>query len=135
MKKHFVTFYSPGTFFSETTRKPIDSWDVDIAIELAGKIKERHSATPYGFSFSTRERKNNELDSSVIEKSPMYYLGGKILTTKDIEERNDPKDRILLSNMRVNGYDRVVENCNSWKVVQPLHDDDIVLVMEELCQS
>ncbi len=74
MKKHFVTFYSPGTMFPETSRRPIDSWDVDTAIELARNIKERHGAVPYGFMFSTRERKNDELDSSQIESSSMYYL-------------------------------------------------------------
>ena len=31
MKKHFVTFLSPGTFVSETTTKPIASWSVEKA--------------------------------------------------------------------------------------------------------
>jgi len=26
IQKHFVTFYSPGTFVAETTEKPIKSW-------------------------------------------------------------------------------------------------------------
>lgn len=57
----------------------------------------------------------------------MYYLGGKILTLKDVEARNDPGDRILISNMRGNDLDRVIENCNSWKVTQPfLKGDEVV---------
>lgn len=130
MKKHFVTFYSPGTFFSETSRAEIGSWDVDKAVELAKEIKERHGATPYGFRFLTKERTDEELDSKEVATSPMYYLGGKVFTLSDIENRNDPKDKTLLSNMRNNGYDRIIENDNSWHVVQPLHEDDVVIPFE-----
>ena len=69
MKKHFVTFFSPGTFVSETTEKEIDSWDVEKAKELARSIKERHGATPYGFRFITRSRNDDELDSKVSDRS------------------------------------------------------------------
>lgn len=37
------------------------------------------------------------------------------------------KDYILLSNMRNNDYQKVVENTNSWKVVLPLTDDMVYL--------
>jgi hypothetical protein len=78
MKKHFVTFCSPGTLVSETTTKDIDSWDVQEASKMARRIKERHGAVPYGFYFSTRERGEEDLDSTVTKTSHMYYLGGKI---------------------------------------------------------
>lgn len=52
-----VTFYSPGTFVSETSDVPIDSWDIEKAKELARGIKERHNATPYGFRFRKRTLK------------------------------------------------------------------------------
>jgi hypothetical protein len=54
MKKHFVIFFSPGTFMAETTAKTIESWDTGKAIEMAREIKERYDATPYGFCFTTR---------------------------------------------------------------------------------
>ena len=115
MQKHFVNFYSPGTFVAETTTEEIDSWDVDKACEIAGGIHERYGATPYGFSFETRERKDDELDSKVIETSGMYYLGGTTKTLEEIKAENDPANSILISNMECNGYSRIVINNNSWE--------------------
>ena len=42
VEKHFVTYYSPGTFVAETTEEPIDSWDVEVAKKRAKNIKERY---------------------------------------------------------------------------------------------
>ncbi len=127
MIKHFVIFFSPGTLFSEQTEKSINSWDVGKAVKMAKKIKERHGATPYGFCFTSRGRKDDELDSKEIRRSGTYFLGGKVLTLKDVKERNDPKDKILISNMESNHFNKVIENCNSWKTVQPLSRKDKVL--------
>jgi len=57
----------------------------------------------------------------------MFYLGGKILTLQDIKNRNNPNDSILISNMEINKWYCVVENNNSWKTIQPLREDDIIL--------
>lgn len=127
MKKHFVVFYSPGTFVSEMTEKEIDSWDIEKAKELARAIKERHNATPFGFRFITRSRKDDELDSRLSASSGMYYLGGKVRHLDFIILENNPDDQILISNMKMNGWDRVVTNTNSWKITQPLEEDDVVL--------
>jgi hypothetical protein len=127
MEKHFVTFYSPGTFVHETNTKEIDSWDVDQAIGMAKHIVQRYNARPFGFRFSTRGRGPEDLDSSETESSGMYYLGGKIETIEEIEARNDPSEEILRDNMRGNGWNRVLVNTNSWRWTRPLYDDDIVL--------
>lgn len=127
MKKHFVTFYSPGTFVSEETTKEIASWDVQAAMKMAHSITERHAATPYGFRFSTRSRGDGDLDSKVTERSPLYWLGGKVETLEEVEARNDPKEEILRSNMRGNGYKKIVVNDNSWRFTAPLNDGDVVL--------
>jgi len=127
MKQHFVTFCSPGTFVSETSQSPIESWDVNEAKKMAKGIKERHGATPYGFYFSTRERKENELDSKVVKTSPMHYLGGKVETLEEVKARNDPKEETLRWNMQTNGYNRIIVNTNSYKSTFPLKDEDIVL--------
>jgi len=127
MKKHFVTFYSPGSFVSEQTEKPIEKWDAKLAIKMVKNITERYGATPYGFAFTTRERKDDELDSKVVKKSNMYYLGGTVYTLKQLEEKNDPNDKILIQNMKSNKWDKIVENNNSWRWTQPLEKDDVVL--------
>lgn len=127
VKKHFVTFYSPGTFMAEQTSRPIDGWDVDAAVAMARSIIERHGARPYGFRFSTRSRGPEDLDSKETATSGMYYLGGRIETIAQIRKRADPKERILLSNMEGNGWKRVLVNDNSWRWTQPLERGDTVL--------
>lgn len=129
MERHFVTFMSPGTFVNEETTQEIDSWDVKEAMRRSRDVRERHGAVPFGFYFSTRSRRDDDLDSRVTKTSNTYYLGGTILTLEDIKARNDPDDRILISNMECNDWARVIENNNSWRSVRPLNDDDVVLDM------
>lgn len=129
MKKHFVTFLSPGTFLSEETEKPISEWNVKEAVSMSKTITERHGAKPYGFYFTTRERKDDELDSRVTAKSKgVYYLGGKTLDADGVK-REIPNCEILLSNMKNNNWPLVVVNDNSWRTIQPLRDGDVVLDM------
>lgn len=127
LEKHFVTFYSPGTFISEQCCLPIDSWDVDTAIKMSKDIVERHGAKPYCFVFSTRGRDVYDLDSREINKSKTYFLGGNVITLEQIQAKNDPKDEILISNMRSNKWDRVIENNNSWRITVPFKDGDRVV--------
>jgi hypothetical protein len=127
VQKHFVTFFSPGTFVSEESSKPIDSWDVNAAMEMAHEVVERYGATPYGFRFTTRGRGDADLDSKRIGESPFYHLGGKVETLAQVEARDDPKEETLRWNMRSNGYDKIVVNDNSYRSVHPLGKDDVVL--------
>lgn len=127
MIAHFVHFLSPGTFVSEESINPIDKWDVEVAKVMARSIHERHGATPYGFYFTTRTRGPDDLDSKQSARSATYYLGGTVETYDQVVARNDPKEEILRSNMRVNGYDRIIVNTNSWKFTGALKPDDVVL--------
>lgn len=127
IQKHFVTFYSPGTFVAETTERPIESWDTTTAMAMADEITERYGATPYGFRFTTRGRGDDDLDSKEIASSGVYYLGGKVETLAEVEARNDPNERTLRLNMSGNGYDKIVINDNSWRWTQPLNEGDTVL--------
>ena len=127
MEQHFVTFYSPGTFVAETTDKPIDSWDVDAALDLMAEVTERHGAKPYGFRFITRSRADNDLDSHVSDRSGMYYVDMVVRTLAELQRDNKPEERILRSNMESNGYDAVVQTTKGWLWTQPLQDGDQVI--------
>ena len=127
MNKHFVTFYSPGTFVAEQNVEAIDSWDVKEAQKRAKKVKQRYGATPYAFQFSTRSRGPDDLDSKVSERSPMYFVNCKVETLAEVVKRNDPKEQILRSNMRNNGYDRIAITTKGWKWTQPVKADDVIL--------
>ncbi len=127
IEKYFVTFYSPGTFVAETDIQEIDSWNVEEAKRRAKKIKQRHGAIPYAFSFSTRTRGPDDLDSHVAYTSPYYFINCTVHTLKEIENHNDPNDKILLSNMRNNGYDRVATTIKGWKWTQPVREQDVFL--------
>lgn len=127
MRKHFVTFFSPGTIVDETTTLPIESWNVDEAVRLSKSVTERYDAMPYGFRFSTRERADNDLDSKEVARSSMYYLGGTVVTAAEVLAGTDPRDEVLRWNVKHNNIKRVVVNANSWKTIRALQDDDVVL--------
>lgn len=93
---------------------------------MAKKITERHGAKPFAFTFSTRERGDKDLDSKVTKESGRYFLGGRVMTLAEVE-REMPKEEILIGNMRSNHWDKIVLNTNSWRIVQPLEKDDVVL--------
>jgi hypothetical protein len=127
VSKHFVTFYSPGTFVAETTEMPIDSWDVDLARKMAESITERYNAVPYAFRFSTRSRDEDDLDSRTTDRSPTYYINCKVETLDEVEKRADPKESILLANMRCNGWNKIATTVKGWRWTQPLEPEDVVL--------
>lgn len=128
MKAHFVTFYSPGSFVAEESTKPIESWDVEAAQKMAQGIEERHGAIPYGFRFTTRSRGPDDLDSKESARSPFYWLPHcKVETIDEVAARDDPSESILRTNMRCNGWKRVITTTKGWKWTQPLGDGDVVL--------
>lgn len=129
MEKHFVRFLSAGTFVAEETVMPIEKWDVDQAIEMAKGITERYGAKPYGFQFITRGRTDEELDSKVINRSGIYYINGTVETLNQVKAKGNPDDRILISNMESNGWDKIVTTYNPYKWVQPFNEEDSVVAV------
>ena len=136
MKKHEVTFYSPGTLFAEHTTREIASWDPQLAAEMARNIVERHGSTPYAFRFSTM-RTHEPVDDGEggtldvvpkqIASSSLYFLGGRLETLDVVEARKDPKEGILRSNMRINEIFIVCINSdNRYRSCIPFGVDDVL---------
>lgn len=135
-EKHFVTFMSPGTFVSESTTKPIDSWDPRKAVEIGDGIIERHGARPYGFVFETRmcadpvpdgRGGTQKVEQKTIAKSGTHFLGGRIETLDDVERRDDPREHILRMNMGGNEMWIVCIVENGYRSTHEFAVDDVVV--------
>lgn len=138
-RKHYVTFVSPGTFFSETTTKPIEEWNCATACYMAKSITERYGAKPYCFYFSTSIVSNDipdgeggklKVEPKQVAKSGNYFLGGKLRTREEVLADNKPDEEILRSNMEYNNMIAVVENCNSYKSVLEFTSKDAIVDKE-----
>lgn len=136
MKKHYVTFVSPGTFVSESTTKPIESWSPETACYLARDIVERYGATPYGFYFTTVLTADDvpdgqggflKVEKKEIDRSGTHFLGGEISNYDEVVDRNDPEERILRDNMRGNRYHYIIVNKNSYKSTMEFKVKDVVV--------
>jgi hypothetical protein len=135
-RKHFITFYSPGTFFSESTCKSIPEWDVPLAVKMAGEIVERYDAKPFGFKFSTsiisdpvpdEEGGLLQVEPKMIASSGMYHINGRLRTYDDVVNDNSEKDRILRLNMRCEDSCIVVETRNSYLSTHSFFEEDFVV--------
>lgn len=135
MRKHYVTFLSPGMLVSETTTRPIDAWDPAAAIKLGRDIIERHGARLYGFYFTTAlaadpiddgEGGTLNVQPKTVARSGAYFLGGELLKYDDVSE----SERILRDNMSDNGWSVVVENANSYRATHPFRPEDYIVDRE-----
>lgn len=134
MRKNYVTFFSPGTLFSEQSSVPIESWSIPTAVEMANGILERHGAKAYGFEFKTMleaepvddgEGGLLKVEPKLIVKSGLYWLGGTLLRYDQIPDTSE--NNILLNNMRCNNYPYIVENNNSWRYRMYFSEDACIV--------
>lgn len=134
-QKHFVRFFSPGTFCSEVSIQEIDSLDTTKAVKMAKDITERYNARPYGFRFETNTSSDPipdgnggflKVESRLDKSSGIYYIGGKVFNYDQIKDRNNPDDNILLSNMR-NNCPLIVEITNGYLSTMPFEENDSIV--------
>ena len=95
MIKHYVEFYSPGSFFPETSVREIKSRKFPLTIPKSC----------YGYHFFDMEQieKNGEiLNGKRKNNSGMTYFG-KEYSIEELE-RDFPKEKILIRNIKGNGY-------------------------------
>lgn len=132
-KHHYVTFYSPGTLFAETSTKPISEWSPKLALEMSRGVKERYNAVPFAFEFSTRlEREPVDGFETVpkeIARSHRYYINGTVETLADVEARSKVEDGLamLISNMRCNKWDKIITTRNGYSNTQPFENGAVNL--------
>lgn len=133
-QKHFVTFLSPGSLFSESSTMEIPECHPPLAARLAREITERHGAKPYGFCFETRIVHDPipdgfggtlRVESKTIAKSGTYFLTGTVRAYSEIPETE--KTHILRANMRGNDWPLMVENTNSYRTTMPYGSGDCVV--------
>ncbi len=136
VRKHYVTFYSPGTFVPESSVKEIPEWDTALAVEMAKDITERYDAKPYAFIFTTMLTANPipdgeegflDVEPKKVASSGRYFLGGHVRSIDEVRETADPKERILLSNMEGNDFAYIITNDNSWRFTGEFAVEDCVL--------
>jgi hypothetical protein len=136
IEKHYVVFFSPGTLVSETSSKPVKSWDTEAVTLLWQGIEQRHGAKPYGFRFETRLEAESipdgrggklRVEPKTIKQSGMYYIDGDLQTYSEVVKANRPDEEILRSNMRNNEIPVILINTNSYKFTAAFGEEDCVV--------
>ena len=119
MLKHYIQWHFAGSFFSNVKLQ-----EVPDRRDTLGDTVPPDGA--YGFRFLSRQEV--EIDGEVMtgaqrNESPMTYFG-EVLTLEQVKQL--PGDnRILISNMEGNGWERVVRTILG--NFQPLRDGDVVV--------
>ncbi len=122
-----VTFYRPGSFFSEESTQEVTTHDPK---EIA-KLAPEHS-----FCFTIRDyvAKTTIVDGEEFEKTEAegestgrFYIGGSVYTVDEMRAQfgEDSDKRILISNMESNGWPAVIQcKTGNW---QPFGEKDELL--------
>jgi hypothetical protein len=117
--KHFVTFLLPGFICAETSEREIENWDIEKAKEY---YEECTYIKPYGFYFTTYERTDIDWGPKEIAHSGTYFINGTVKTLEEVKAENNPRNEILIDNMRINKWDKIVTTQSGF--TQPFLEDD-----------
>jgi hypothetical protein len=112
---HFVRFYFPGSFVSETSEREIESRDAPVDMPPRA----------YGYAFfdKTLAMNGKEMLWGPERNTSGITYRGEVYDLERVK-REMPSERILISNMECNGYKRVVV---TQRGTFPLNDDDKVV--------
>lgn len=116
MLKHYVEYFYPRSFFSESDVQEIPCRGM------------RHPKKERAFGYREFSREEVQAGNEVLKGQPKDYSGmtywGKVYTREEVEALRDPRLDTLLWNMRTNNYQRVVKTVlGNW---QPLTERDQV---------
>lgn len=101
----YVRFLSPGSFCANEWTAPVDSVDPQAV-----------TWPENAYAFTMHERVDmidgpETFKGEAKQIGPVYYHpDSKVVTKEDIAAKGDPRDRILLSNMKCNGWPAVIES-------------------------
>jgi hypothetical protein len=134
-RKVFAQFFSPGTFFSETSTAPLEDGTIEEAVRLSKGIAERYNATPYAFDIVTKlvappvedgEGGVMPVAPKEVERKGRFFIGGRLIRFEEMVSAEGEK-AIIVGNMRGNGWPICIENTNSYKSTQPFTEADTVV--------
>ena len=120
IRKTYIEFLYPGSFFSESSTQKVKTRDVS-------RVKVPKNA--FGFKFFDilsvvvdADGKKSQLTSERINVSPMHYYGGKLYTVAELK-REFPNEHTLISNIEGNGYPKAIRcRTGNW---QPFEKTDV----------
>lgn len=133
-KYYLVTYYSPGSFVSETSSARFKNFNLASFVKRAKSISERHGSKPYGFTVEEKEEPVSmpvvegfkvEVEPNTLSSSGTYYITGNLIFYDDI--KNNKEKAILASNLYNNSLGIGIENCNSWKFTGDFERNDFIV--------
>jgi len=113
----YIEFLYPGLIFAENSSRPVPRRELPDVIP----------AQATGYRFFTRTEA--EVDGEKLVGQPKDYSSwtyfGTERTAEDVQALDDDRYRVLKSNVRINGWQRVVQTAyGQW---YPLNDGDRVV--------
>jgi hypothetical protein len=115
----YVRFLSPGSFCANDWTAPVESTDPHAVVWPEN-----------AYAFTLHERVDvldgpETYTGNAKQIGPMYYHpDSKVLSQAELAARCDPRDSILLSNMRYNGWNAVIySRWGNWS--QPYEADKV----------
>lgn len=127
---YLVTYYSPGTFFSEVSSYKFDEFSLKQFVQKSKQITERYNAKPYGFSVEKYEvivdlPDGFECKPKLLEKAGgTYYINGKAVFSKDLDKQ---KEDIFISNLERNSQGVGIVSTNSYRFNSFFYEWDFVI--------
>ena len=134
-KQLSAQYFSPGTFFAETSSRDLEDGSLEEAVALAAGISERHGALPYAFDIVTYlvaepiddgQGGTMDVPPKEIGRDGRYYIGGELVRYEESVAR-EVASSIWAKNMKCNGNPVCIQNTNSYKSTQIFREQDAIL--------
>lgn len=127
---YLVTYYSPGTFFAETSAYKFDNFFLRHFVKKAESITERYNAKPYGFCVEKYEEivglpNGFECKPKLLEKAEgTFFINGKVVFSRDLDKE---KDGIFISNLERNSQGVGITSTNSYRFNSYFSESDFIV--------